>query len=99
MKLPRHDHADHEFLAGIDVGMHERYGAPPVPTLQFSSLDLPPGWEVHESDAGGQPFFYNAATGQVQWELPRGDARALGGSSEVLELNRRVMDTTSVLAE
>ena len=41
---------------------------------------LPTGWEQHLDDQTGQPYYYNAATGASEWELPAAE----GGEGERL---------------
>ena len=54
-------------------------------------LDLPIGWEMI-IDGAGQPYFFNTATGDSQWEKP-GDG---GGSMVELTVDRKVVRTGSV---
>ena len=77
---------------------------PPPPqsprAMPSETMELPPGWEVHKSDAeghDGQPYFFNVDTGESLWEHPSMRASSMttpaSQSSFELDVPRRIMST------
>lgn len=55
-----------------------------------STCPLPEGWWSYVDPRTGVPYYYNARTGQTQWEWPReGDPKARGASSQAQDAKRK----------
>jgi len=69
----------------LTVGLRLHGGNSPAPLTSrlcvarsgciLARLNLPPGWkEVTDADSG-KPYYYNAATGVTQWQVPKDDSQ------------------------
>lgn len=90
-----------EEVVGIaaDGLAEEAPGAPPI----LAEIDLPIGWEIVFTGEGddAQPYFFNTATGESQWEKPSPPKlswQSRSGSVEEIGMARRVLSTTDARA-
>jgi len=49
----------------------------PVSIASTNVSGLPPGWSAVADPASGQMYYFNAESGETQWEVPRGDSLRL----------------------
>ena len=49
----------------------------PVSLAQTNVSGLPRGWSAMADPASGQMYYFNAESGETQWEVPRGDSLRL----------------------
>ena len=49
----------------------------PVSLAQTNVSGLPLGWSAVADPASGQMYYFNAESGETQWEVPRGDSLRL----------------------